>query len=275
MRERMSKMEEISVILPVYNAARHLDTAIRSILEQRDACLHLYVCDDASTDGSRGIMQAWAARDGRVTCLYNDGNLRAGAARNRCLSEARGDYIALMDADDFSHPDRLKTLKACLDERPDLAFAGTRGRFFRREPGDLEEDYWFVHRPDAKDFLMTLPYVHASLMLRREALDAVGRYDEGSWAVRSEDYDLLMRLQAAGFRGENLNEPLYYIRLDEETYRKRKYRYRLNECLVKWRGFSRMGLMPRAIPYALKPLAVGLVPKKTLERVKRAYYRDR
>lgn len=268
-------MEEISVVMPVYNCAAQLDMSVSSILEQRDADLRLYVCDDASTDGGWARLRAWAERDKRVECLRNETNLGAAGARNRCLKAAQGRFIALMDADDASHPDRLKTQLAFLKERPELAFAGTRGRYFKQNPGDSEEDYWFVRRPQPEDFLMTLPFVHASLMLRREALDAAGSYEESARVRRSEDYDLLLRLYAAGFRGENIDSPLYFIRRDEDTYRRRKYRYRWKECLVKWRGFSKMGLMPRAVPYALKPLAVGLMPREALERWKRAYYRDR
>ncbi len=271
----METMETISVILPVYNGEAHLDTAVRSILEQREADLRLYLCDDASTDGTWDLVRAWGEREERVVCLRHERNLGAGAARNTCLAAAEGRYIALMDADDWSHPDRLRKQLAFLESRPDLAFAGTRGRLFCREPGDMEEDFWFVRRPKREDFLMTLPFVHASLLLRREALEAAGGYGTGRDVLRQEDYDLLMRLYAMGRTGENLEEPLYYIRTDEDTHRRRKYRYRLKECRVKWRGFSRLGLMPRGVPYALKPLAVGLVPRAALDRLKRAYYRDR
>lgn len=270
----MRTTEEISVILPVYNGESTLDLAIRSILGQRNVDLQLYICDDASTDATWELIQSWAERDKRVTCLHNETNLRAAEARNRCLAVARGRYVALMDGDDYSHPDRLKRQRDFLDGCSDLAFTGTRGRFFNKEPGDLQEDYWFVRQPKPEDFLMTLPFVHASLMFRREALEAIGDYDTGKWAWRSEDYELLMRLYANGYQGENIDCPLYYIRMDEETHRRRKYRYRLNECRVKWSGFSQLGLMPRGIPYALKPLIVGLVPDKALECMKRAYYRD-
>ena len=268
-------MEDISVIMPVYNGVPHMDTAIRSILEQREVDLRLYICDDASTDDSWTLIRAWAERDNRIVALQNEKNRGAAGARNRCLSAAKGRYYALMDSDDYSHPDRLKTQLAYLESRAGLAFTGTRGRYFHRVPGDLTEDYWFVRKPEPKDFLMTLPFVNGSLLLRREALDAVGEYDERAGIKRSEDYDLLMRLYAAGCRGENIDEAYYFIRLDDDTYRRRRYRYRLNECRVKWRGFSRMGLMPRAVPYALKPLAVGLIPRGVLEHMKRGYYRDR
>ncbi len=268
-------MEEISVILPVYNGEATIDLAIRSILEQQDVDLRLYICDDASTDSTPERLRAWAQRDPRVVICHNEKNLHAGGARNCCLAAAGGKYIALMDADDYSHPDRLKTQRDFLDCRQDLAFAGTRGRFFNREPGDLQEDYWFVRQPKPENFLMTLPFVHPSLMLRREVLESAGGYDSSPSSLRSEDYELLMRLYAAGHRGENLDEPLYYFRKDDALFLRRKYRYRLNECLVKWRGFSNMCLMPRGIPYALKPLVVGLMPKAVLEHMKWAYYRDR
>ena len=61
---------------------------------------------------------------------------------------------------------------------------------------------------------------------------------------------------------------MYFIRLDEGTYQRRKYCYRLNECIVKFRGFSKLGLMPKGILYAIKPLIVGLIPIKLLNNMK-------
>ena len=92
------------------------------------------------------------------------------------------------------------------------------------------------------------------------------------YVKRSEDYDLLMRAYAKGFQGINLPVSLYAIRLDAGTYQRRKYRYRFHECAVKWVGFASMGLMPRGIPYAVKPLIVGLLPVGLLNRLKEKYY---
>lgn len=268
-------MEDISVVMPVYNGAgTYLDAAIDSILTQRDVDLKLYVCDDGSTDATWRQLQDWKSRDSRIVCLRNDQNQKAAAARNRCLSVAEGKYIALMDADDISHPERLKKQKAFLESRPELAFTGTRGLFFKNRPGDMDRAYWFVKQPKKKDFLMTLPFVHASLMLRHDVLYRTNGYSEDVKIVRSEDYELLMRLYANGQEGENIDEPLYYIRMVKDTYLRRKYRYRVNESYVKWKGFAEMGLMPGAIPYAVKPLAVGLIPAQLLEKMKRLYYKD-
>ena len=159
-----------------------------------------------------------------------------------------------MDADDISAPNRLQTQLEFLKNHPEIAFVGARGEFFHKVPGDLKQYYWFVDQPQAKDFLMTLPFVHASIMMRREVIRKIGGYSIEQAVIRSEDYDML-------------------IRLDEGTYQRRKYCYRLNECIVKFRGFSKLGLMPKGILYAIKPLIVGLIPIKLLNNLKKRYYK--
>ena len=265
----------VSVIMSVYNAEDTLRQAVESILNQTLSDFELIICDDASTDGTWAQLKALAERDGRIVLLQNPTNLKLGAALNRCLDLARGRYIARMDGDDWSAPERLARQREFLDSRPELALVGSRCRFFHRIPGDMSRDYWFVREPQPEDFLMTMPFIHPALMLRAESLRAIGGYVGDDWACRSEDYDMLMRLYASGGRGANLDEALYYFRLDEGTYRRRKYRYRVNEARVKWKGFSAMGLMPRGIPYALKPLVVGLIPHGLLDKLKKRYYKDR
>ena len=262
----------ISVIMGVYNGAATLEQAVLSVLEQTYRNLELIICDDASTDGTWEQLQIWAQRDSRIRLVRNTRNQGAGGARNRCLEQARGSYIALMDADDVSMPTRLEKQVEALRNGPGLSFVGTKGQFFTEQPGDLQKCYWFVAEPGKEDFLMTLPFVHASLMFRAEVLRELGGYSGKRYVKRSEDYDLLMRAYARGFQGINLPNPLYGIRLDEGTYQRRKYRYRFHECAVKWVGFARMGLMPRGIPYAVKPLIVGLLPVGLLDRLKEKYY---
>ena len=90
-----------------------------------------------------------------------------------------------------------------------------------------------------------------------------------------KDYDLLLRLYAAGMRGVNLPKVLYYIRRDEEQYRRRKYRFRFHEAYVKCRGFYKLGLMPLGIVYAAKPLLVGLIPVNCTKILQKYYYKHR
>lgn len=265
----------ISVVMAVHNEPPAiLDAAISSILQQTVQDRELVICDDGSQPDTAAALQRWADESG-VTLLRNSESHGAAHARNRCLSAARGQYIAIMDADDLSAPERLEQQSAFLDAHPEYAFVGCRGNFFRSSPGDRDDGYWYVARPQPEDFLMTLPFVHASLLFRRQALEAVGGYRESKRVRRAEDYDLLMRLYAAGLRGANLPHTLYHIRMDDATLQRRKYRYRRIEAAVKWQGFRSLGLMPRGALYAFKPLIVGLIPQRLLEKIKTQYYQKR
>ncbi|SET41764.1 glycosyltransferase family 2 protein [Oceanicella actignis] len=106
----------VSVIVPAYNAARYLERAVRSALEDQGASVEVIVIDDASGDETAEIAGALARRDSRVRLLRNEANLGPGASRNRGMAAARGEWIALLDADDAFAPGRLARLTAVGDE---------------------------------------------------------------------------------------------------------------------------------------------------------------
>jgi len=266
----------ISVVMAVYNIGQQniLDESIGSILYQDMEDWELLICDDASTDQTPAWLQRWVERDDRIRIFRNKKNLKAAGARNRCIQEAKGEFIAIMDADDMCSENRLRIQKEFLDAHHEIAFVGLKGMCFHNVPGDLDKGYWFCRNPLPKDFLMTLPFVHGSLMFRRAALTAMNGYDAKKTALRSEDYDLLLRMYSSGMYGVNIDEAVYYIRENQNTFRRRKYRYRFPEALVKVRGFYRLKLMPKGLLYAFKPLVIGLIPVNVLERLKQQYYKD-
>lgn len=268
------KVPLVSVIMAAFNVGDQsvLDLAVTSIVQQDTEDWELLICDDASTDGTYERLLEWERRDSRIRVLRNTYNQKSAKARNRCLLEARGKYVAIMDADDACSSNRLGVQVGFLSAHPQFSFVGVRGERFRKIPGDMDKPYWFCRFPQKKDFLMTLPFVHGSLMFRREALLTVGGYDETSHVERSEDYDMLLRMYAKGFCGANTADAVYYIREDGGTFRRRKYRYRIQEAAVKLKGFASLGLMPKGFVYAVKPLVVGLVPVCFLERLKCHYY---
>ena len=266
-----SSSKFVSVIMAAYNAEETIEAAIRSILLQTHDNFELIICDDASTDNTWCLMRSLADEDSRIKLIRQEKNRGSAVARNRCLLQAQGEYIAIMDADDLCSENRLAVQVSFLERHGEVAFVGLLGEVFHNIPGDCSKCYPYVAKPAAKDFLMTLPFVHASLMFRSTAM---GRgYPEERQALRSEDYAFLMERYAAGLRGENTTDAVYYIREDADTFKRRKYRYRLTEAGVKWKGFLALGLMPRGILFAIKPLIVGLVPPKILERLKGKYYK--
>lgn len=270
-------MVEISVIMAVYKLddILYLDEAIMSILEQTICDLELIICADGSDDQVLSRLSDWTNVDQRIIVIRNEYNKGPAVARNAAVRISKGSYIAIMDADDISAPLRLVKQVSFLKQHPEYAFVGSKGMFFANQIGDRKDTYWFVSRPEPSDFLMTLPFVHASIMFRREAFLSIDGYDESVWVWRSEDYDLLMRLYSCGFKGANLEDVLYYIRFNVGTLKRRKYRYRFNESIVKLKGFTNLKLMPLGFFYAIKPLIVGLVPIKLLNQFKKIYYIDK
>ena len=109
-------------------------------------------------------------------------------------------------------------------------------------------------------------------MIRREVLESIGGYCVSPKVMRAEDYELFMRLYAKGCRGYNLQETLFQYREDTKSYAKRKYRYRMNECRVRYRGFLELGILNGNLHYVLKPLAAGLVPAWIMMVLRRKKY---
>lgn len=266
-------MPKISVIMSAYNCGDHetLKLCIDSIKQQSFRDFEMIICDDGSTDQTLKILQGLCRDDRRFTIIRSEKNQGAAKARNMCLELASGEYIAIMDADDYCAANRLAEQIKFLDQNPLFDYVGTAAQLF--DEYGIWEKRAYKAIPGKKDFLFVLPFIHASVMFRKSALQAVQGYSEDTMVLRSEDYDLFMRLYAAGSYGANLKEELYYVREDKEAFRRRKYRYRWNELAVRYNGFRKMGLLPKGFPFVIKPLIVGLIPHNLLLTLKRKYYK--
>ncbi len=136
--------ELISVIIPVYNVKPYLEKSLTSILAQTYQNIEVLAVDDGSTDGSLEILQAFAAKDGRLHYMTKE-NGGVSSARNMALEHATGQYISFMDPDDWVAPEFLQTLYTSLTEhQADLSICNNRyiyadGTFGKRTPQILEE----------------------------------------------------------------------------------------------------------------------------------------
>ena len=256
----------ISVLMSVYNNEATVSDSIASIAAQTYADWELLLVDDKSTDGSLRILADWARRDSRIRLIQNERNMGLAASLNRALAEARGEYVARMDGDDISLPHRFEKQVAFLDAHPEHAIVGSSALVFDRE--GVWETRTCKELPQKEDFLWGTQFIHPSVMMRREALLAVGGYRVCRDTLRTEDYDLFMRMYAHGFTGYNLSEPLlrYY---DTRHPKAVRYRFRISEARIRWSGFRALGLMPAGLPYAVKPLVVGLIPGGLKRRLQR------
>lgn len=256
------------MISGAYNLAAcpSLGVSVSSILSQSLADFEFIICDDASRDGTFEILSEFARRDSRIKLIRNEENLGLAASLNRCLEISVGEYIARHDLDDVSDEKRLEAQVKFLDSNADISLVGTAAYLFdERGVFGMES---FPERVLRRDFLFSSPYKHGSVVFRRCALIKAGGYRVAKETRRAEDYDLFMTMQ--GFcRGANLPDALYYFREDKNALSRRKYKYRIDEVKVRWRGFSRLGLLPRGFFYVIKPLIVGLIPTGLLAKLRR------
>lgn len=244
----------ISIIIPVYNAASYIDDCIESLLSQTYQNIEILLCDDCSTDNSREILKKYESNT-RCKVLYNEKNLRQASTRNRCIQIASGDFIMMQDADDIATPDRVEKLLTGFDDSEKIDFVSSSCFLF-----DENGKYGAIHNkkkfPQQKDLLKGIPFVHASSMFKREALNAVGGYRISKMTRRGEDYDLIMRLYAAGFRGKNIDDELYGYRVDKDCYSRRTFSARIDEIKIRFYGYRANGILfPLGIIYMFKPLA--------------------
>jgi glycosyltransferase involved in cell wall biosynthesis len=248
----MNPSPAVSVIIAVHNEKLFLDECLASLVAQTFTDWEIIACDDASTDGSWSILEQWAQRDPRINILLNAHNQGAAATRNRAIGMSRGRYIAIQDADDLSFAERLSMQVRYLNRHTSCAFVST---------GLLRFDHQVPHQlaPRNRDFLVRIPYCHAATMFRREALVAVNGYRVSSETRRGQDYDLFMRLHAVGYQGHNLPLCLYGYREGQAAYQRRFFRYRIDEMIVRFKGFRNLGLLPWGLPFVLKPLFVGVI----------------
>lgn len=196
----------ISVIMAVYNAERYLAEAVESVLAQTYADFEFLIHDDGSTDGSPEILRRIAGKDPRIDVSFGE-NAGPAAARNILLARARGVFIAVMDADDVCRPDRFKRQVTYLDAHPDIAVLGSHIRYIDEAGRPVRElDYPADHAQiDARNYAGNTAIVHPTVMMRREAVQAVGGYDESF--SDAQDLELWLRM-AERFRLANMPEVL-------------------------------------------------------------------
>lgn len=265
----MSGFPFVSVIMGVRYVRtdlRLLERAVRSILDQTYSNLELQICDDGSSLQAKEWLEDVSRKDKRLILTRNGTCLDLARKLNLCLGASTGEYIARMDDDDWSCPNRLEKQIQFLQREHEAAFVGCNVRLCRNS--EIIGERKLPSRPIVEDFYFVQPFIHPTLVFRREALESVGGYSERSDCVLCEDYDLLLRMYGMGLWGANMQECLLDYTVPASAKGGRTIRHRYNETVTRWRRFKELGKLPGALPYVIKPLAVGLIPENVLRRMK-------
>lgn len=210
----------VSVLMPVFNAEAYLAQAIESILGQTFKDFEFIIVDDGSTDASPALLQRYARKDGRIHLISRE-NRGIARTRNELLSQAQGEFVAMMDADDIALPDRLSRQIAFLQHHPDVVCLGSSYQLID-EAGRLLLTCFAVPEEDTaiqRQLLTGSGGVHQpTVMFRRATAIAVGGYDETMPVC--EDLDLWMRMGEVG-KLANLKQPLVQYRLHARSISER------------------------------------------------------
>lgn len=200
---------EISVLLPVYNAAKFVEAAVLSVLAQSFSNFELIIIDDGSTDGSGPLLQALAATDKRIRLVQRE-NRGLIATLNEGIALAKAPLLARMDADDVSLPERLAIQASRMRTEPSLAALGGGIQYMDAE-GELGRAVSYP-RGEAVDeaLLWGSPLAHPVVMLRSQAVREAGGYS--ALFPHAEDYALWLRLRERG-RIDNVPQTLLRYRL--------------------------------------------------------------
>lgn len=266
-------MPNVSIIMGVYNCKNFtlLRKSVESVLQQTYTDYEFIICNDGSTNGTLEELNKIAQVDSRIKIISYERNCGLNHALNKCISVSQGKYIARQDDDDISKSERLRRQVLFLEENSDFSFVGTCADVFDDE--GVWGGYTVPEKPQKEDFLWNSPFMHPTILMRKVDLLSVGGYREAKETRRCEDYDLFMNLYANGYKGYNIQEKLYYYRIvRNEKSKHRPMKYRVDEMIVRFRGFKNMRILKKSMPYVFKPVAVGLIPQCILKRIKQYRY---
>ena len=225
----------VSVIMPAYNAASYIETAIRSVMRQSFTDWELIVIDDCSQDTTVEIVTGLAAEDHRITLLRNEVNMGVSKTRNRGLDLAKGSFVALLDSDDVWYPQKLEK-QVALAQRENAGLVYCSYAIVNENGQKKCEDFLVPETTDFEASLIQSVVSCSTALLSRRVVDAY-RFNS---AYYHEDLVLWLQILKDGFSAFGVVDVLAEYRVMDGTRASNK----LKVAVHRWRiyheylGFS-------------------------------------
>jgi glycosyltransferase involved in cell wall biosynthesis len=253
----------ISVVMPVFNGEKTILAAVHSILGQTHRNLELIVVNDGSTDRTIDLLAM--VHDERLHVIDTPKRSGVGAARQWGLEHAKGEFIAVQDADDISYSERLKVQLAYMLENR-LSLCGTWAYLVAPSGGKSEIIQPVASESVRKGIAASNPFVHSSVMFVKKDAESVGGYNALGFA---EDYDLWLRMLLQ-YRAGNVPKFLveYAAPSDKISYLLREQTATAN---VRWRAVRKYGYPWWNTVFVLTPLLAFFVPKRLKTFLKKIF----
>lgn len=238
LKEKMNN--KISVIMGIYNCEKTLPEAIDSIINQTYENWELIMCDDCSADNTYEIARKYKEQyPNKIILIKNETNSKLAYSLNQCLKKATGYYVARMDGDDISLPNRFEKQVEYLNSHPNIQLVGTNMQLFNDsgylgiEKRPEHTDKWTLHK--------IIPFNHATIMTYKNVYDDLDGYTVCERTVRGQDYDLWFRFFHKGYMGDNIQEPLYLVREDINAVKRRSFKVRWSTFETTKFGYKLLG----------------------------------
>ncbi|TFF87206.1 MAG: glycosyltransferase [Promethearchaeota archaeon] len=245
MNKNISKQEPfLTVFTPNYNRENLISETIESILNQTYSNFEYIIIDDGSTDNSWKIIQTYAKKDERIKPYRNEKNLGIVKTRNRGfkLSSKKSKYFAIIDSDDIAILNRLELQVDFLEQNPNYGLVGSSKYIINKDSRVIGfRDYPTSNKKIKKVITRYNPIAQSSVLLRKEVIKKIGKYDE-KWGV-CQDYDYWLRV-GRDWKLKNLDIPLIKYRLGEDQVKFQniaetiKFTCKIQEKAIRKYGYS-------------------------------------
>lgn len=262
---------KVSIVMGIYNCESTVEESINSIINQTYDNWELIMCDDCSRDNTYKVAKKYAERyPDKIKLLKNENNMTLAPTLNKCMKYVTGEYIARQDGDDISDKNRIERQVEFLEKNNDMSIVGTNMVSFD------ENGYYGVHslgKSLGRDYYLKrgVIFFHATILIRKEVMKKLNGYSTKWYAVQAEDYELWSRFIKEGFKGYNLQENLYYVRENVDTYKRKNIKRRLRGLVLKFKINRRLNASILAYVYMLKDIIAIFIPRWIFVR----YYRKK
>jgi glycosyltransferase involved in cell wall biosynthesis len=218
---------KVSVVIPAYNQAEFLGEAINSVLDQTYGNFELIVVNDASPDHTEEVVRQYS--DPRLCYIKHPENCGLPAARNSGMRAATGELIALLDADDYFHPDKLEAHVRFLDDNPHIGVSYNNRFELNYSAKTIRNIYRAPRTVGLKDFLLGFPFAPSDMVIRKDWAYKAGLFNENH-KYGAEDIDFPSRLVLGGCNFARIDRALNYRR--HHSGRVWKIRPRIEDAIL-------------------------------------------
>lgn len=254
--------DKVSIIMGIYNCEDTLAESIDSIVNQTYDNWELILCDDASTDSTLEVALRYSKVNDKIRVIKNNENKGLAYSLNKCIEYADGEFIARHDGDDICYLNRIEK-QVNFIKKKNCELVGSAAEFFD------ESGIWgtlkFDENPTERDVFNKSVFIHPTILMKRDILIKIGGYTVSKITFRTEDYDLFVKLYANGYKGINMNEVLLQVRRDSYAYKRKKFKYRIDESRCKYKAWKLLNQPIYAMPLIFLPIIKGVVPVRLLK----------